>query len=101
MAPEIYGYPNGGGYNERVDIWSIGCVVLQMITGKINFWPEPEYEELIVNNLMALKPKAPGYDFNKLSDDLCDFLDLCFKIEQHDRISASELLKHKYLNSFN
>ena len=34
MAPEVFCYPQSAGYDERVDIWSIGCVVLQMITEK-------------------------------------------------------------------
>jgi mitogen-activated protein kinase kinase kinase len=100
MAPEIYGYPNGGGYNERVDIWSIGCVVLQMITGKKNFWPEPECEQLFIDYQMPFNPKAPGFNRNTLSPELCDFLDCCFKIKQEDRLSANELLEHNYLKAF-
>ena len=100
MAPEIYGYPNGGGYNERVDIWSIGCVVLQMITGQRNFWSESEFKA-VCNNQMLFKPIAPSYDRNRLGDDICDFLDCCFKIEQKDRMSANELLNHKYFNALN
>jgi serine/threonine protein kinase len=100
MAPEINGFPFGG-YNERVDIWSIGCVVLQMITGKKNFWPESEWEKLFINYQMPFNPKAPGFDRNALSPELCDFLDCCFKIKQEDRLSATELLEHKYLKAFN
>ena len=56
MAPEVFCYPQSAGYDERVDIWSIGCVVLQMITGKRNFWEPSQYESLILQNGMAFNP---------------------------------------------
>lgn len=33
-APEMF---TGGGYNEKVDIWSVGCMIYKMITGKTPF----------------------------------------------------------------
>lgn len=36
-APELLlGYP----YDERIDVWSIGCVIYELITGKLLFNPE-------------------------------------------------------------
>ena len=97
MAPEVFGYPQSAGYDERVDIWSIGCVVLQMITGKRNFWEPSQYESLILQNGMAFNPQAPTYYRSDLSDDLVDFLNCCFEIKKEDRSSASQLLQHQFL----
>jgi len=33
MAPEIF----KGGYNEKVDIWSIGIITFEMLTGDVPF----------------------------------------------------------------
>jgi len=33
-APEMF---TGGGYNEKVDIWAVGCMIYKMITGKTPF----------------------------------------------------------------
>ena len=34
LAPEIF---HGGGYNEKIDMWSLGILLYQMLTGKILF----------------------------------------------------------------
>ncbi len=34
MAPEVVSAPKSGGYDVKVDIWSVGCIVLEMWSGK-------------------------------------------------------------------
>ncbi len=34
MAPEVVSPPKSGGYDVKVDIWSVGCIVLEMWSGK-------------------------------------------------------------------
>ena len=44
MAPEVVDNQKKG-YNSKIDIWSVGCVLLEMWTGE---WPWSGYEAVAV-----------------------------------------------------
>lgn len=35
MAPEVFMKSNTEGHGRAVDIWSIGCVIIEMSSGKV------------------------------------------------------------------
>lgn len=37
MAPEVFTKTNSVGHGRSADIWSVGCVVIEMASGKVNF----------------------------------------------------------------
>lgn len=47
MAPEVY---EGGGYDERIDMWAIGVTLYRMITGVTPF--ESEYHSEVINKII-------------------------------------------------
>lgn len=78
------------------DIWSVGCVVVEMATGK------PPYAESGFDNLFAVmlhiakdgtRPRTPA----KMSAEAGGFMQRCFEREPQRRPSASELLEHGWL----
>ena len=73
MAPEVV---SQSGHNRFADIWSLGCLVYEMISQK------PPWSETsnIMNLLMTIANanKPPQYPVG-LSEDLVDFLNCCFK----------------------
>ncbi|KAI9512820.1 kinase-like protein [Russula earlei] len=94
MAPEVV---NTGkrGYNSKVDIWSVGCVVLEMWAGE-RPWRKEEAMAVIVK-LYSSKQAPPIPSGITLSPQADDFRRNCFAVDPNERPSAAELRKHKYL----
>ena len=92
-APQVIGYRNNG-YSEKSDIWSIGCVILQMINKSNTIWDDNfECFELMMITI-PITPKFPNY----INEDLKSFLNCCFEIEEDERPTAFELMKHTFIN---
>ncbi|KAL1538962.1 mitogen-activated protein kinase kinase kinase [Salvia divinorum] len=93
MAPEVV--MNTNGYSLPVDIWSLGCTVLEMATSKP---PWSQYEGVaaifkIGNSKDA--PEIPDY----LSADAKGFIRLCLQREPSARPTASQLLSHSFVRN--
>eukprot|EP00755_Sulcionema_specki_P013080 Sspe_Gene.53048::Locus_29349_Transcript_1_1_Confidence_1.000_Length_2059::g.53048::m.53048 len=92
MAPEVLTQPDG--YNERADIWSVGCTVVEMLTGKPP-WPVKKTPQQAM--MMIASGKPPSEVPTDVSVACKDFLDSCFKLAPNDRPSAKELAEHPWL----
>lgn len=38
MAPEIFTKTNSDGHGRAADIWSVGCVVVEMASGQVSYF---------------------------------------------------------------
>jgi len=89
-APEVI---TGEGYNEKVDVWSLGIMALEMAEG------EPPYMDL--PPLMALRliiiDGIPPLTDNTWSDEFKDFIDRSLKIKSKERAAATDLLRHPFI----
>ncbi|KAK9076675.1 hypothetical protein SSX86_005009 [Deinandra increscens subsp. villosa] len=94
MAPEVINN-NSNGCNLAVDIWSLGCTVLEMATSKP---PWSQYEGVAalfkVGNSKEL-PTIPDH----LSDDGKDFILQCLQRAPSRRPSATQLLDHPFVKN--
>lgn len=78
-----------------VDIWSMGCVILEMATGR-RPWSALDNEWAIMYNIAQGKqPQLPTPD--QLSDLGIDFLRRCFECDPMKRSTAAELLQHEWI----
>lgn len=78
-----------------MDIWSMGCVVLEMATGR-RPWANLDNEWAIMWNIAAgHPPQLPSPD--QLSELGIDFLNKCFTRDPERRPSAAELLQHEWV----
>lgn len=93
-APEL---PTGR-YDTKVDIWSVGCVVIEMASAKPP-WAEMKFE----NQFRALYHIGHTQSLPRIPDTLSeqgqDFVLLCLRREASCRPTASALLAHPWLNS--
>ncbi|XP_021728051.1 mitogen-activated protein kinase kinase kinase 3-like [Chenopodium quinoa] len=91
MAPEVV--MNKSGYNLAVDIWSLGCTILEMAMAKP---PWSQYEGVAaifkIGNSKDI-PEIPDF----LSSEAKNFLHLCLKRDPADRPLASSLLDHPFV----
>jgi len=98
MAPEVVQAARKGeklGYNGKVDIWSLGCVVLEMWAGRR---PWQDVDAIAVIYELITKQGAPPVPPDViLCPEADDFRRKCFAIKPDERPSTSELLRHPYL----
>ncbi|KAH7369053.1 hypothetical protein B0T11DRAFT_69999 [Plectosphaerella cucumerina] len=96
MSPEVIKGENAGGIG-AVDVWSLGCVILEMATGR-RPWANLDNEWAIMYNIaQGNPPQLPSPD--QLSPQGIDFLKKCFIRDPKKRASAVELLQHEWIIS--
>ncbi|XP_068079702.1 mitogen-activated protein kinase kinase kinase 19 isoform X3 [Danio rerio] len=92
MAPEVI---NETGHGRKSDIWSIGCTVFEMATGKPPLAHMNKMAALYyIGARRGLMPSLSD-DF---STDAKDFVQACLTRDQRQRPSAEELLRHPFIS---
>ena len=89
MSPEVIRGQNEGRQG-AVDIWSLGCVILEMASGR-RPWSTLDNEWAIMYNIAQGNPPAlPSKE--QLSPEGLEFLRKCFERDPKRRATAAELL---------
>ncbi|KAF1742865.1 hypothetical protein MXB_4536 [Myxobolus squamalis] len=94
MAPEI---ANKSLQYLEVDIWSIGCLVIEMIEGIPPLFMYSHDEALQKLQALDVTEIFPTKIHPKFSAFARPFLDCCLVIKRNIRASASQLLIHPFL----
>lgn len=99
MAPEVIHSDNERTYSGKVDIWSLGCVVLEMWTGK-RPWGDME-QVAAMFELFSNRARPPLPPDMHLSETALDFMnEKCLAKNPRDRPMAVDLLKHPFITEF-
>lgn len=92
VCPQIL---KGHEYDEKIDIWSIGIMMYEMLVGENPFRITKE-EELV--KIVKDEIKIPSY--LQLSPQTSDFLNLCLQKDPQRRASIKELVNHPFFKKF-
>ncbi|CAL1401010.1 unnamed protein product [Linum trigynum] len=96
MAPELFQViKNSNSSNLAVDIWSLGCTVLEMATGKP---PWSQYEGVAAMFKIGNSRELPAIP-DHLSEDGKDFIRQCLQRNPLHRATASQLLEHPFVKN--
>jgi mitogen-activated protein kinase kinase kinase len=91
MAPEVVKQTS---YTRKADIWSLGCLVVEMMTGNHPFPDCSQLQAIFKIGGAKISPTIPDH----ASLDAKTFLSQTFEVEHAKRPSADELLFSPFLN---
>ncbi|KAG1803815.1 Pkinase-domain-containing protein [Suillus plorans] len=89
MAPEVV---KQTAHTSAADIWSVGCLVVEMLTGE-HPWAQLTQMQAIFKIGQSAKPAIPS----DISSEAQDFLTKTFDLDHSARPSAGELLQHHWV----
>ena len=91
MAPEVI---RGDGYGRRSDVWSLGCTVVEMMTGKPPF---VQYDNHITAMYRIASSDEPAPIPDDLGETARNFLLRCFERDMAQRAAAKDLIEHPFV----
>jgi len=91
MPPEVI---NGEEYGVKVDVWSLGIMLMEMCEGEPPYMSFPPLRALF---LITTKGIPPLKEPDNFSPDLLDFRAKCLLIDTTLRPDTSAMLAHPFL----
>lgn len=92
MAPEVITAKEGGLYNEKADIWSLGITAIELAKGL-----PPRASEKAMKVLVSIPTSPPPKLEGPFSAPFKDFVSQCIKLNPVERPSAKDLLNHPFI----
>lgn len=96
MAPELVKQQR---YTEKVDVWSLGCIVYQLLCGATPFDGKSLKK---INFNICQKPLQSIFEdprWRSISDDAKDFILQCLVREQEERPAVGDLIHHPWITA--
>ena len=88
MAPEQHDSETFGSVSEKTDIWALGCIIVEMLSGEVP-WAGKRPTEILMT--VVVKQRAPPIP-DGLPEALQSALRGCFSHDQAARFSAEDVI---------
>ena len=90
MAPEVF----SGKYDAKIDIWSLGVLLYQLVSGILPFQGDSIAE--LTEKIQAAAYQTDDEHFKDVSAECLDLISKLLAKDPNDRPSAVEALKHDW-----
>ena len=97
LPPECFDVQRTPMISNKVDVWSVGVILYQMVYGKRPFGHEMSQEQILRNDVMRQATSVEFPTKPNTSADCKDFIRQCLAYRQQDRPDVHEISKHKWL----
>ena len=91
LAPEII---KEQGHDEHVDVWCIGVLLFELITGNVPF--QGNDIETLQNNILKLKISWP----RDINTDVKNLIMKILKLDPNQRLPLSDMLQHPFFTRY-
>jgi len=92
MSPEQWGATTAGSVDHQTDLWAVGIVMFEMVSGQHPLAPRQGWDLMVTGVMQEPMPSVRGV-CPDLPDELADAIDRCLRKPKAQRIgSARELL---------
>uniref|UniRef100_K3W6K2 Protein kinase domain-containing protein n=1 Tax=Globisporangium ultimum (strain ATCC 200006 / CBS 805.95 / DAOM BR144) TaxID=431595 RepID=K3W6K2_GLOUD len=94
VAPEVL---KGEGYDNKVDLWSLGVVVYIMLCGFPPFMEDESSFESVYEKIRSGVLEFPAPYWTNISEEGKDLIRKLLNVVPHERYSAAQALEHPWI----
>ncbi|XP_014469834.1 PREDICTED: mitogen-activated protein kinase kinase kinase 4 isoform X2 [Dinoponera quadriceps] len=96
MAPEVFMKSEGSGHGRAADIWSVGCCIVEMASGRRPWSDFDSNYQIMFKVGMGETPTLP----KNLSAEGTDLVKKCLQHDPKRRATANTLLAHSFAQAY-
>ena len=86
------------GYSFPVDVWAAGVIAYILLCGFPPFANEENDQDMLFDQIISGKFDFAGRQWREISNSAKELITAMLNVEQSDRISAPQVLKHEWLS---
>ena len=97
LPPECF--EDNARISTKVDVWSMGVILYQMLFGKRPFGEGRSQERILQEGIIRHATQVDFPDVPKVSEEAKDFIRMCLTANQSLRPDIGELVNHRYVKN--